>query len=133
MVSIFIQHEQYRMNNTLFRYRKRFCCLLLPLKIMPHHPHHARVSYLIIALTVIAIELKDSIEVYTLCNFLLRNNMLRIFRSNHRCTWKLHEFHRKTPMLEPLFSLKLWNYIKTFVLHESDVPLSIFFSNRSTS
>ena len=59
MVSNFIQHEQYRMNNTLFRFRQRFCCLLVPLKIMPHH---ARVSYLIIGLTIIAIELKDSIE-----------------------------------------------------------------------
>ena len=44
--------------------------------------------------------------------------MFRIFRSNHHCSWKYYEFHRKTPALEPLSSLKWWNHIKTFVLHE---------------
>ena len=55
---------------------------------------------------------------YTLCRFLLCNNMLRVFRSNHYCSWNFPEFYRKTPVLESLFSLKWWNYIKTFVLHE---------------
>ena len=40
--------------------------------------------------------------IYDLCNFLL-HNMLRVFRSNHYCSWKFHEFLRKTPVLESLF------------------------------
>ena len=54
-----MQYEQYRMNKTLFRFRQRFCCLLDPLKVMPHH---VRASCLIIGLTINIIELKDSIK-----------------------------------------------------------------------
>ena len=41
--------------------------------------------------------------IYVLCNFLLHNNMLHVFKSNHHCSWKFHKFHRKTPVLESLF------------------------------
>ena len=51
MVSIFIQHDQYSMSKTLFRFRQWFCCLLVPLKVMPRH---GRVC-LIIGLTINAI------------------------------------------------------------------------------
>ena len=33
--------------------------------------------------------------------------MLCVSRSNHHCSWKFHKFHRKTPVLESLFFLKL--------------------------
>ena len=26
--------------------------------------------------------------------------MLRVFRSNHHCSWKFHKFHRKTPVMQ---------------------------------
>ena len=42
--------------------------------------------------------------IYALHNFLLRNNILRVFRSNHHCSGKFHKFHRKTPVLESLCS-----------------------------
>ena len=70
--------------------------------------------------------------IYAICIFLLCNNMLHIFRSNHR-SWKFHKFHRKTPVLESLFSLKWQNYIKTFVLHEYAILLLKLFSYRLTS
>ena len=35
--------------------------------------------------------------IYAQHNFLLHNNMLRVFRSSHHCSWKLHKFHKKTP------------------------------------
>ena len=44
--------------------------------------------------------------IYALCNFLLHNNMLRFFKSNHHCPQKFHKFHRKTAVLESLFLLK---------------------------
>ena len=37
---------------------------------------------------------------YALRNFLLRNNMFRVFKSNRHCSWKFRKFHRKTPVLE---------------------------------
>ena len=43
--------------------------------------------------------------IYALCNFLLCNNMLHVFRSNHHCSWKFHRFHRKKPVLEFLFEM----------------------------
>ena len=70
---------------------------------------------------------------YTLCNFLLRNNMLRVFRSNHHCSWELHEFHRKTPVLESLFFLKIVKLYKDICsawISRSSVDI---FSNRLTS
>ena len=50
--------------------------------------------------------------IYALHIFLSRNNMLHVFRSSHHCSWKLPKFHRKTPVLKSLFSLKWWNYKK---------------------
>ena len=41
--------------------------------------------------------------IYALHNFLQRNKMLRVFRSNHNCPWKFQKLHRKTPVLESLF------------------------------
>ena len=41
--------------------------------------------------------------IYVPHNFLRRNNMLRVFRSSQHCSWKFHKFHKKTPLLEPLF------------------------------
>ena len=56
--------------------------------------------------------------IYALRIFLLRNNMLPVFRSNRLCSWKFKKFHRKIFVLESFFSWKWQNYIKTFVLHE---------------
>ena len=53
-------------------------------------------------------------QIYALCNFLLY--ILRVFRSNHNCSWKFHKFHWKTPVLESLFFLtmiKLYNNISS--------------------
>ena len=50
--------------------------------------------------------------IYALRNFLLHNNMLLVFRSNHHCSWKFHKFHRKTPVLESLFFLKMMKLYK---------------------
>ena len=38
--------------------------------------------------------------------------MLRLFRSNHYCSWKYPKFHRKTPVLESLFSLEMMKLYK---------------------
>ena len=48
--------------------------------------------------------------IYTLRNFysIITSH---IFGSNHHSSWKFHKFHRKTPVLESLFSLKWLNYI----------------------
>ena len=49
---------------------------------------------------------------YALRNFLLRNNMFRVFKSNRHCSWKFRKFHRKTPVLESLFFLKMMKLYK---------------------
>ena len=101
----------------LFVSRTRFCCLLVPLNITPHH---ARVSCLIIGLTINATVKWRRWRwlIYAPGNFLVCRNMLRVFRSNHHCSLKFHKFHRKTLGVDSLFSLKWWNCIKTFVQHE---------------
>ena len=53
--------------------------------------------------------------IYALRHFSLRNNMLCVFRSNHHCSWKFHEFHGKTPVLKSLFFLKLMKLYKDFI------------------
>ena len=83
-----------------------FCYLLISVKV----------SCLINAITVTVKGRHWRWLIYTLHNFLLHHNMLRVFRSNHHCSWKFHKFQMKTTVLES-FSLKWWNYIKTFVLH----------------
>ena len=50
--------------------------------------------------------------IYALRNFLLRNNMLRVFRSKHPCSWKFNEFHMEAPVLECLFFLKMMKLYK---------------------
>ena len=45
--------------------------------------------------------------IFALHIFLLHDNMLGAFRSNHHCPWKFHKFHRKTPVLESLLFLKI--------------------------
>ena len=47
-----------------------------------------------------------------MANLLLRNNILRVFRSNHHCSWKFHKFHRETTVLESLFFLKMMKLYK---------------------
>ena len=57
--------------------------------------------------------------IYALCNFLLCNNMLHVFRSNHHYSWKLHKFHQKTTMLEFCFlkMMKLYKDICSAYCH----------------
>ena len=50
--------------------------------------------------------------IFALRNFLLCSTMFRVFRSNHHCSWKFHKFHRKTPVLESLFFLKMMKLYK---------------------
>ena len=38
--------------------------------------------------------------------------MLHVFRSNNHCSWKFHKFHRKTPVLESLFFVKMTKLYK---------------------
>ena len=38
--------------------------------------------------------------------------MLSVFRLNRHRSWKFHEFHRKTSVLESLFSLKMTKLYK---------------------
>ena len=59
--------------------------------------------------------------IYALHNFLLRNNMLPVFRSNHHRSWKFHEFHRKAPVLEYHFFLKMMK------LYEDTIDLLSFY------
>ena len=103
------------MSNMSFCFRHCFCCPLVPLKVM----QHVQVSYLIIGLTINAISVTITVKgwhwrwlIYALHNFLLHNNMLRVFRSNHHCSWKFRKFHRKTPVLESLFFLKMMKLYK---------------------
>ena len=95
------------MSNTSFRFATHFCCPLVLLKVTQHHAwawvnnKSSRVKgrhwrWLI----------------YCLRNFLLHDNMLRVFRSNHPFSWKFHKFYRKTPVLESLFSLKIMELYK---------------------
>ena len=50
--------------------------------------------------------------IYALRIFLLCN-MLRVFRSNHHCSWKFHKFQRKTPVSECFFlkMMKLYRHL----------------------
>ena len=50
--------------------------------------------------------------IHVIRNLLLHNSMLRVFRSNHDCSWKFHEFHCKTHLLESLFYLKIMKLYK---------------------
>ena len=38
--------------------------------------------------------------------------MSRVFKSSHHCSQKFHKFHRKTPVLESLFFLKIMKLYK---------------------
>ena len=104
------------MSNTSFHFSTCFCCLLVPLKVMPHH---AWVLFLIIRLTTNAITVTITGKgwhwrwlIYALHKSLLLNNMLHVFWSNHHCSWKFHKFHRKTPVLESHFFLKMMKLYK---------------------
>ena len=113
MVSIIIniiQHEQY------FQAHVSAVCLFL---WKSHHIMCSLISHYLVKNKCNRVKGRHwRWLIYVLCNFLLHSNMLRVFRSNHNCSWKFHRFHRKTPVSESLFSLKWWNYIKAFVLHE---------------
>ena len=47
--------------------------------------------------------------------------MLPVFRSNHHRSWKFHEFHRKAPVLEYHFFLKMMK------LYEDTIDLLSFY------
>ena len=55
--------------------------------------------------------LKIALLIYALLNFYCVI-MLRIFRSNHHCSWKFHKFDRKTPVLESCFFLEMMKLYK---------------------
>ena len=122
------------MNNMSFCFRHCFCCPLVSLKVMQHY---VQVSYLIIGLTINAISVTITVKgwhwrwlIYALHNFLLHNNMLRVFRSNHHCSWK---FHGKTPVLESLFFLKMMKLYKDICSAWINHTFVEFFSHRLTS
>ena len=65
--------------------------------------------------------------IYALHNFVLCNN-LHVLKSNHHCYWKFHKFHRKTPVVESLFSLKMLKlYKEIFTAWTSRTSADIFF------
>ena len=63
---------------------------------------------------------KTQKEEYTRNTSLLQKKLLANILSN-KCSLKPHKIHRKTPLLESLFSnvagLKTWNFIKTRLRH----------------
>ena len=130
MVSVFIniiQHEQY-----FFYFRQMF--LLFACSFQIHTSCPGLMSYYRVNNKCNRINGRRWRWLnHPLRNFSLRNNILRVFRSNHHCFGKFHKFHRKTPVLESLFSLKQFFPSKTFVLHERAVLLMKFSSNRLTS
>ena len=62
--------------------------------------------------------------IYALCNSLLCNDMLRVFRINYHCSWKFNKFHRKTPVLESLF--KKVAGLRVFVFPGLPTPICIW-------
>ena len=106
------------MSNTSFCFGTRFCCL-------SHHRVNNKCNRVKGRRWICLI--------YALYNFLC-NNMLRVFRSNHHCSWRFHKFHRKTLVLESLFKicrpadlfqvcLSLYpiihiNYVKSYCLYK---------------
>ena len=106
----------YSMSNTAFRFRHNF--LLSAWSSQSHAPSWSSLtSRHRVNNTCNRVKgQRWRLLIYAIHNFLLRN-MLHVFRSNHHCSWKFHKFHRKTLVLESLFSLRWWNYIKTFILH----------------
>ena len=55
--------------------------------------------------------------------------MLRVFRSSHHCSWKFQKFHKKAPVLNTIFFLKIMKLYKEFPLHEQLYFLPYFCRN----
>ena len=50
--------------------------------------------------------------------------MLRVFRSNHHCSWKFYKLHRKTPVLESLCKNWLQELISNLLNLQTTYPIA---------
>ena len=124
MVSILIniEHEQY-----LFYFRHMF--LLFACSFQSHATCSSLISYYRVSNKCNRI--RTALKMANLCTtyFSLRNNILRVFRSNHHCSGKFHKFHKKTPVLKPIFFLKMIFSLKDICsAWTSCTSAAIFFS-----